>query len=93
VIPPVPEHVAFQVPPDTSQINPAQLPPGFFLEVVTEDFVNDAHNADLAVQVWTINSCEEMLRMMELGVDAIMTDRPLLLESLLNTPAAQRRCD
>jgi glycerophosphoryl diester phosphodiesterase len=34
-----------------------------------------------------------MLRMMELGVDAIMTDRPLLLESLLNTPAAQRRCD
>ncbi|PLW70737.1 hypothetical protein C0039_00980 [Pseudohalioglobus lutimaris] len=93
IIPPVPEHVAFQVPPDTSQINPAQLPPGFFLEVVTEDFVNDAHNADLAVQVWTINTCEDMLRMMDLGVDAIMTDRPLLLESLLNTPAAERNCD
>ncbi|KAA1191811.1 hypothetical protein F0M18_09755 [Pseudohalioglobus sediminis] len=92
VIPPVPEHVAFQVPPDTSQINPAQLPPGFFLEVVTEDFVTDAHNANLAVQVWTINTCEEMLRMMELGVDAIMTDRPILLEQLLNTPAAERSC-
>lgn len=92
-IPPVPEHVAFQVPPDTSQINPAQLPPGFFLEVVTEDFVKDAHDADLAVQVWTINTCEDMLHMMELGVDAIMTDRPLLLESLLNTPRDQRGCD
>ena len=92
-IPPVPEHVAFQVPPDTSQINASQLPPGFFLEVVTEDFVKDAHDADLAVQVWTINTCEEMLRMMELGVDGIMTDRPLLLESLLNTPAGQRSCD
>ena len=93
IIPPVPEHVAFQVPPDTSQINPAQLPPGFFLEVVTEDFIRDAHAADLAVQVWTINTCEDMLRMIALGVDAIMTDRPLLLESLLDTPAAERSCD
>ncbi|WP_162845942.1 glycerophosphodiester phosphodiesterase family protein [Seongchinamella sediminis] len=93
IIPPVPEHVAFQVPPDTIQINASQLPPGFFLEVVTEDFVGDAHNANLAVQVWTINTCEEMLRMMELGVDAIMTDRPLLLEKLLNTPQEQRSCD
>ena len=90
-IPPVPEHVAFQVPPDTSQIG--QIPDDFFLEVVTEDFVTDAHNANLAVQVWTINSCEEMLRMMALGVDAIMTDRPVLLQELLDTPADQRSCD
>ena len=62
-------------------------------EVVTEDFVSDAHAANLAVQVWTINTCEEMLRMMDLGVDAIMTDRPILLEELLNTPADQRSCE
>ena len=93
VIPPVPEHVAFQVPPDTSQINPEQLPPDFFLEVVTEDFVADAHAVDMAVQVWTVNSCEEMLRMMALGVDALMTDRPLLLEDLLNTPPEERSCE
>ena len=85
------EHVAFQVPPDTSQIG--QIPDDFILEVVTEDFVTDAHNANLAVQVWTINSCEEMLRMMALGVDAIMTDRPVLLQELLDTPADQRSCD
>ena len=93
IIPPVPEHIAFQVPFDTSQVNPEQLPPGIFLEVVTADFVADAHAANLAVQVWTINSCEEMLRMIDLGVDAIMTDRPLLLEELLNTPPGERRCD
>jgi glycerophosphoryl diester phosphodiesterase len=93
-IPPVPEHVSFQVPPDTSQITgDGQLPDGFFLEVVTEDFIADSHAANLAVQVWTINSCEDMLLMMSLGVDAIMTDRPVLLQSLLDTPAAERRCD
>ncbi len=88
-IPPVPEHVAFQVPPDTSQIGQVDIE----LEVVTEDFVEDARNANLAVQVWTINTCEEMLRMMSLGVDAIMTDRPLLLEQLLNTPPDERQCE
>jgi glycerophosphoryl diester phosphodiesterase len=64
-----------------------------FLEVVTEDFVADAHAANLAVHVWTINSCEDMLRMMALGVDAIMTDRPLLLQALLDTPPAERSCE
>lgn len=88
-IPDVPEHVSFQVPPDTSQIGQID----FDLRVVTQDFVDDSHAANLAVQVWTINTCEEMLEMMSLGVDAIMTDRPLLLESLLNTPSEQRGCD
>ncbi|MEQ9393667.1 glycerophosphodiester phosphodiesterase family protein [Haliea sp.] len=94
IIPPVPEHVAFQVPPDTSQITgEGQLPEGFFLEVVTADFIADAHNANLAVQVWTVNECEDMLRLMALGVDAIMTDRPVLLQSLLDTPPEERSCD
>jgi len=90
IIPPVPEHIAFQVPPDTSQIG--QVPDDFFLEVVTPDFIADSHNANLAVQVWTINTCEEMLEMIELGVDAIMTDRPILLEDILNTPPGERSC-
>jgi glycerophosphoryl diester phosphodiesterase len=90
-LPPVPEHIAFQVPPDTSQIG--QIPDDFYLEVVTEDFIADSHAANLAVQVWTVNTCEEMLRMIDLGVDAIMTDRPLLLEDILNTPPSERSCD
>ena len=93
VMPAVPEHVSFQVPPDTDEIQGGQIPEGFFLEVVTPDFIADSHAVGLAVQVWTINTCEEMLKMMELNVDAIMTDRPLLLEELLNTPAEQRSCE
>jgi len=87
--PPVPEHITWQVPPDTSQISQVDID----LEVVTPEFVAASHAANLAVQVWTINSCEEMLRMIDLGVDAIMTDQPLLLEEILATPPAQRRCD
>jgi len=45
--------------------------------------------ANLAVQVWSINTCEDMLRMIDLGVDAIMADRPLPLEKTLSTPALQ----
>ncbi len=92
VFPEVPEHITFQVPPDTSQIGP-QIPDDFFLEVVTPDFISDSHAVNLAVHVWTINTCEEMLRMIDLGVDGIMTDRPLLLEDILNTPEQERQCD
>ncbi len=91
IIPPVPEHITWQVPPDTSQIG-AQIPDDFFLEIVTPDFVADSHAANLAVQVWTINSCAEMLRMIDLGVDAIMTDRPILLEEVLAMPRDERSC-
>ena len=61
--------------------------------MVTPDFIADSNAVNLAVQVWTINSCEEMLRMIDLGVDAIMTDKPLLLEKILSTPVAERQCD
>ncbi|MEM8608272.1 MAG: glycerophosphodiester phosphodiesterase family protein [Myxococcota bacterium] len=87
--PEVPEHVTWQVPPDTSQIGQLDLD----LVIVTQDFVDASHAANLAVQTWTINTCEEMLRMMELGVDGIMTDEPILLEELLATPPDERSCD
>lgn len=86
-----PEHVALQVPPDTRQI--AQIPDDVFLQIVTEDLVNDAHTANLAVHVWTVNDCEQMLEMLALGVDAIMTDRPLLLEKVLAQSAEERSCE
>jgi glycerophosphoryl diester phosphodiesterase len=53
-------------------------------EVVTEDFVTDAHANNLAVHVWTINDRETMEWLIDIGVDGIMTDRPTLLEELLH---------
>ena len=90
--PEVPEHIGFQAPPDTSQIGD-QIPGDDAIPLITLEIVAASHAANLAVQVWTINSCEEMLRMISLGVDGIMTDQPLLLEKILSTPPEQRKCD
>ncbi len=34
------------------------------------------HDADMKIQVWTANTTEQWERLVELGVDAIITDRP-----------------
>ncbi len=51
--------------------------------VVTEALVNHAHDRGLQVHVWTIDDPAEMTRLLELGVDGLMTDRPSVLRSLL----------
>ena len=66
-----------------------QVPPRFGdVDVVTESFVAAAHDAGVAVHVWTINEPEEMARLLELGVDGIVSDRPTVLAGLL----AERDC-
>lgn len=62
----------------------AQVPPriGRFT-VLTERLVHHAHRQGLHVHVWTIDEREEMARLLDLGVDGIMTDRPQVLRDLL----------
>ena len=91
-VPDLPEHITAQVPPDTSQIGD-QIPGDEPIPIVSPELVQAIHDVNTAVQVWTINTCEEMLRMIDMGVDGIMTDRPLLLESLLAQPRGERSCD
>lgn len=88
----VPEHIAAQIPPDASQIGD-QIPGDEPIPIVTAELVAAAHAVDMPIQVWTVDECEEMLRMIALGVDGIMTDRPLLLESVLTQPRGERSCD
>jgi glycerophosphoryl diester phosphodiesterase len=59
------------------------------LPVVTRDFVEDAHDHDLAVHVWTIDDRAEMERLIDLGVDGIMTNRPTVLEDVLDDMGVQ----
>ncbi len=55
--------------------------------VVTPHFVCAAHARGVRVDAWTINEAEEMRRLLDLGVDVIMTDRPgPLAEVLRNRP-------
>lgn len=51
--------------------------------LVDERFLATAHALDLAVHVWTIDEPDEMDRLLELGVDGIMTDRPAVLRDVL----------
>jgi glycerophosphoryl diester phosphodiesterase len=69
IVPPV---CAFQVPATFGDVT-----------VVDERFVQVAHDADVAVHVWTINELSEMRRLLDLGVDGLISDRPTTLSELL----------
>lgn len=51
--------------------------------LVDRRFVERCHRLDLAVHVWTIDDPAEMERLLDLGVDGIMTDRPAVLREVL----------
>jgi glycerophosphoryl diester phosphodiesterase len=51
--------------------------------VVSPRFVHDAHRFGLAVQVWTVDSPDDARRLLEWGVDALITDRPDLMVPLV----------
>ncbi len=69
---PAMEAVAFQVPERQGD-----------LVVVDERFVAAAHRAGKAVHVWTVNDTESMERLVALGVDGIISDRPTTLCGVL----------
>jgi glycerophosphoryl diester phosphodiesterase len=58
--------------------------------VVTPGFVKRAHRQGLQVHVWTINEPAEMHRLLDLGVDGIVTDRADLLKEVLQERGAWR---
>lgn len=53
------------------------------LEVVTPGFLQAARSVGVRVDVWTVNDRAEMRRMLDLGVDVVMTDRPAELAEVL----------
>ncbi len=62
----------------------AQVPTHFGdAEVVNEAFVAEAHRRGIQIHVWTIDDADEMRRLLDLGVDGIMTDRNEVLKDVL----------
>ena len=56
---------AFQVPEQSGR-----------LRVVSPRFIKAAHRANLAFQVWTVNEEADMRRLLNWGVDGLISDRP-----------------
>jgi len=53
------------------------------LRIVNKRFIEAAHARNMRVQVWLVNDVTSMQRLLELGVDGIMTDYPQRLMEVL----------
>lgn len=67
-----PVYAALQVPVDYGP-----------LRILTPRFVRAAHSVGVRVDVWTINEPGRMRGVLDLGADAVMTDRPDVLAEVL----------
>ena len=52
--------------------------------IVTPGLVRAIHQLNMRVEIWTINDPQTMQELMDMGVDSIITDRPDILERLVN---------
>lgn len=53
------------------------------VRIVTPQFVDYSHDIGLDVHVWTVNAEQDMHRLYDMGVDALITDRPTTLRDVL----------
>jgi len=67
-----PTAVAAQIPTRNSGIN-----------LDTKRIINACHRRDMAIHYWTINDKAEMKKLIEMGVDGLITDRPDLMQEVL----------
>lgn len=65
------------------QVPVSQTVRGVRLQVVTKRFIAAAHAQGKRVHVWTINDADEMHRLIDLGVDGLISDRIAVLKDVL----------
>lgn len=68
---------------DVLQVPAFVSPAGQRLEVVTKKFISAAHRAGRQVHVWTIDDRDEMTRLLDLGIDGLVSDRIDVLKDVL----------
>ncbi len=75
-------------PADVLQVPATVRVAGRQLDLVTESFVQAAHHAGRQVHVWTIDDPAEMTRLLDLGVDGLVSDRIDVLKRVLTERGA-----
>ena len=53
------------------------------ISLITSGFVKAVHERNCQIHAWTINDTQEMHRLLDLGVDGIITDHPSQLRAVL----------
>ena len=67
-----------------------QIPEFYFgVRVLSQRFMNEAHQRNLPIHVWTVDDPEDMRRLVDMGVDGLQTDRPDLLAEVLSDVAGR----
>ena len=54
---------------------------------LTASYVTAVHEAGLSCHAWTVDRPADMARVVALGVDGVITNRPEVLRTLLDGPA------
>jgi glycerophosphoryl diester phosphodiesterase len=75
---------------------PSRLPYDFLAvesRTATRRFIRAAHAAHKPVYVWTVNDPQRMIRMIGLGADGLITDRPALAREVLTRYAAMTQAE
>jgi glycerophosphoryl diester phosphodiesterase len=74
---------SWKVPAPLPRVQAAQVPVSIRgITLVTPRFISYLHGQGMQVHVWTINEADEMRRLLDLGVDGIMTDQPEVLRDV-----------
>ena len=73
-----------QVPGPALGVVCAQLPEKFRgIPILDQRLIDMVHEMGLAVHVWTINEAMDMARLLEMGIDGLVTDRPTLAREVI----------
>ena len=75
---------SLRLPAQVADVHVAQVPLKHGrVPIVRKGFVKAAHRRGIEVHVWTIDERAEMERLLDMGVDGLMTDQPEVLRDVL----------
>ncbi|WGD36225.1 glycerophosphodiester phosphodiesterase family protein [Lysinibacter sp. HNR] len=65
------------------EISAVQIPERFGVRILTPKFIRKLHAFGIKIHVWHVNDSSTMTRLMAMGVDGIVTDRPDIAHKVL----------